>query len=187
MKSFFAVAVILVTTTAHLEAQELWGSSNSIGYQFIYAHTLGLTFLPNKEAVYSFVEKGVLVRLDGNKDYEVDDLVLFPFVLPEVKQFVERFGWKYRAACGEKLVVTSATRPIDHQPKNSHPDSVHPTGMAVDFRFPKKSQCRRFLEKEALALEEQDELDVTREKKPKHYHVAVFSFIQDEEGLVATH
>jgi hypothetical protein len=71
-------------------------------------------------------------------------------------------------------VVTSLTRPISEQPRNSHRLSVHPTGMAVDLRVPADSGARRWLENTLLSLENNGVLDVTKEKSPPHYHVAVF-------------
>jgi hypothetical protein len=46
--------------------------------------------------------------------------------------------------------------------------------MAVDFRISRAEKCRDWLESELLTLERQDVLDITRERNPPHYHVAVF-------------
>jgi hypothetical protein len=46
--------------------------------------------------------------------------------------------------------------------------------MAVDLRIPASADARRWLETELLDLEQADVLDVTRERRPPHYHVAVF-------------
>jgi hypothetical protein len=46
--------------------------------------------------------------------------------------------------------------------------------MAVDFRIPKSPAARRWLEKVLLELEDKVVLDVTKERTPAHYHVAVF-------------
>ena len=62
--------------------------------------------------------------------------VVFPFVLPNTQRFVDSLAAQYHAGCGERLVVTSGARPVDKQPRNASPMSVHPTGMAVDFRKP---------------------------------------------------
>jgi hypothetical protein len=61
----------------------------------------------------------------------------------ETDLFVKRLAGQYRAACGERLVVTSLTRPASLQPRNASDRSVHPTGMAVDLRVPPTSSCRR--------------------------------------------
>jgi hypothetical protein len=44
----------------------------------------------------------------------------------------------------------------------------------VDFRVPSTAGQRAWLEKALLGLENARVLDVTREKHPPHYHVAVF-------------
>jgi len=46
--------------------------------------------------------------------------------------------------------------------------------MAVDLRVPKNKASRQWLERTLLSLEEEGVLDVTREYRPPHYHVAVF-------------
>ena len=77
-------------------------------------------------------------------------------------------------ANGSRLVVTSLTRPTANQPRNAHELSVHPAGMAVDFRVPQDGKARAWLESVLLQLENRGLLDVTRERYPPHYHVAVF-------------
>jgi LysM repeat protein len=100
--------------------------------------------------------------------------VSFPYARPEVKTFVERLASQYRSACGERLVVTSLTRPLNRQPSNSSPLSVHPTGMAVDLRTSNRPACRAFLEKTLLTLESRGVAEATREHRPPHYHVSLF-------------
>ena len=90
-----------------------------------------------------------------------------------MKLFIERLSQQYRHACGERLVVTSLTRPLTHQPRNASDRSVHPTGMALDLRR-RQGTCRRWLEGTLLYLEDQDVLEATSERSPPHYHVAVF-------------
>jgi hypothetical protein len=80
----------------------------------------------------------------------------------------------YRSATAKALVVTSLTRPEALQPRNAHQLSVHPAGMAVDFRIPDDTSSRRWLETTLLRMEKDGLLDVTRERHPPHYHVAVF-------------
>ena len=46
--------------------------------------------------------------------------------------------------------------------------------MAVDFRIPAKAASRRWLERTLVSLERSRVLDVTKERRPAHYHVAVF-------------
>jgi hypothetical protein len=92
-----------------------------------------------------------------------------------MKIFLERLGEQYVEGCGERLVVTSLVRPTSEQPRNSHPLSVHPAGMAADLRVSSNGACREWLESTLLALESRSLLDVTREHHPPHYHVALFT------------
>lgn len=172
MKAKICLAAALLSIGLGAEAQSLKGSPESIGYQFLYAQAYTLPFLPDAEAVRFFIEGGFLVELEENGDYELFE-VSHPYVLPTTRLFVEWFASGYRRTCGEKLFVTSATRPVAEQPPNAHPLSVHPTGMAVDFRRP-NGLCRHWLEQTLLAFEEMGALDVTLEMNPWHYHVAVF-------------
>ena len=106
-------------------------------------------------------------------DFRLKD-VSFPVTRPEVKLFIERLSRQYRSACGEQLIVTSLTRPVANQPRNASPLSVHPTGMALDLRRPRNRACRRWIEDTLLHLESRGVLDATRERRPPHYHVALF-------------
>jgi hypothetical protein len=120
-----------------------------------------------------FVDAGLLVPLEDGDHYRLHD-VSFSVARPEVKLFIERLSTQYLSACGERLVVTSLTRPTSLQPVNASARSVHPTGMAMDLRVPRRSSCRRWLESTFLSLERRRLLDATLERSPLHYHVAVF-------------
>ena len=133
------------------------------------------TFTNYPADVIRFVDLGLLVPLPGNKDYELDNDVMFGYARKEVRTFIERLSQQYRSACGEKLVVTSLTRPKTRQPSNASPISVHPTGMAVDLRRSNVMACRAWLEDTLLYLEGQNVLEATRERFPPHYHVAVYT------------
>jgi LysM repeat protein len=113
------------------------------------------------------------VRLPGNSAYRLAG-VSYPYARPPIKTFVERLASQYQDACGEKLVVTSLTRPTSKQPWNASELSVHPTGMAVDLRVSERKSCRTWLENTLLYLEGEGTLDATRERHPSHYHIAVF-------------
>lgn len=179
-----ALAVTALLTLGNpAEAQTLKGSRTSMERQYQEAVNLGYTFIKTSKAVTDFVESGYLVRVSNSRSMELAS-VSYPYVRPAVKTFVERLSAQYMAACGEKLTVTSLTRPIDRQPANAATDSVHPTGMAVDLRIPSKGSCRSWLEKTLLSLEAADVLDVTRERNPPHYHVAVFP--QSYESYLAS-
>ncbi|NIP81786.1 MAG: LysM peptidoglycan-binding domain-containing protein, partial [Gemmatimonadetes bacterium] len=119
------------------------------------------------------VARGYLVPVPGNDNYLLAR-VSFPYARPEVKMFLERLSAQYRAACKEPLVVTSLTRPRNRQPNNASSRSVHPTGMAVDIRRSNQRSCRRWIEDTLLSLEQAGVVEATRERRPPHYHVAVF-------------
>jgi LysM repeat protein len=154
-------------------AQSLIGSKASMVRQNQAARQHDYSYLRTTSQVNEFVRRGLLVKLRGNSDYRVAD-VSFPYARAEVKTFVERLADQYRNACGERLVVTSLTRPTSRQPRNASPLSVHPTGMAVDLRRSGRPACRAFLEKTLLTLEGRDVLEATKENHPPHYHVSLF-------------
>ncbi len=133
----------------------------------------GYSFLKTSHAVTSLVSSGDLVKVNASQHLVLHG-VSFAYARPPVKTLLERLSAQYHGACGEKMTVTSMTRPIERQPANAARDSVHPTGMAFDLRIPAKSSCRTWLEKTLLSLEKNGVLDVTREHRPPHYHVAVF-------------
>ena len=166
-----AAACLLAGPAA--EAASLQGSRSSVGRQNYQARKHDFTFIRTASQVRRFVANGWLVPMRGNADYELH-AVSFPYARPEVKLFVERLAAQYRASCGEKLVVTSLTRPTTRQPHNASPLSVHPAGMAVDLRRSWSLRCRRWLESTLLYLEGRGVVEAARERRPPHYHVAVF-------------
>lgn len=155
-------------------AQSLRGSKESLLRQNRGAQAHRYSYLKTSGSVKRFAQQGRLVRLKGSSHYKLDDEVSFPYARPEVKQFVERLSSQYYQACGERLVVTSLTRPITRQPRNASHLSVHPTGMAVDLRWSWHKSCRNWLEKTLLSMEQKDVVEATREYWPPHYHVTVF-------------
>jgi hypothetical protein len=152
----------------------LRGSPQAMQQQHAVAVQHGLSFFRTRAEIEAAVARGELVLLPGNEDYEVADFVDPPYALPEARLWVERTASLYRAACGERLVVTSAVRAMDEQPPNAHALSVHPAGMAIDLRISQTEECRRFLEQKMLELEEQHLINGIRERRPPHYHVAIF-------------
>jgi|SRR6185295_2590549 len=170
--SFLILALAAVPI---LSAQSLKGSRASLLRQNEEAREHDFTYLRTSSGVREFAERGLLVRLPGNADYALaSGSVSFPYARPEVKVFVERLGEQYHDACGERLVVTSLTRPITRQPANASHLSVHPTGMAADLRRSSRASCRQWLEETLLYLEGREVLEATREQHPPHYHVTVF-------------
>ena len=160
-------------TALPVSAQTLRGSRTSVDRQNREARQHDFTFLRRSTQLERFVDAGLLVPLEGGEHYRLHD-VSFNVARPEVKLFIERLSSQYLAACGERLVITSLTRPTSLQPANASVRSVHPTGMAVDLRVPARASCRRWLESTFLALERQRLLDATLERSPLHFHVAVF-------------
>ena len=171
---FSAALAALMPMSAAADDAELRGSPTSMVRQHSIAEANDFTFLRTASQIESFVERGYLVPIESNADFEVLRSVSHPYARPALRTFIERLGAQHRAACGERLVVTSLTRPTTGQPRNSHPLSVHPTGMAVDLRVLPNATCRSWLENTLLEMEATGLLDVTRERRPPHYHVAVF-------------
>lgn len=151
----------------------LRGSTRSMQGQHAIAIERDLQFIADAAGVQALVDGGGLERVESNAVYTLSN-VSFPYAVPEVKVFIDRLASQYREANGAPLVVTSLTRPTSQQPRNAHQLSVHPAGMAVDFRVPQDAKARKWLEDVLLQLENAGVLDVTREKSPPHYHVAVF-------------
>ena len=173
--SMAVLVAVAVCWPGDLAAQSLSGGRRVMQEQFAKAEEYDYTPLKDAAHVYRFVELGLLVPLPGNANYAIDDEVSFPYARPQVKLFVERLSRQYRSACGEQLVVTSLTRPLNRQPPNSSRYSVHPRGMAVDLRRSNSRACRGWLEDVLLHLEGSGTLDVTRERRPPHYHIALFT------------
>jgi len=178
------IAIICLTSISQTQAQSLAGSRASMEHQHQQAVQHGYSFLKTSHAVTSLVNSGELVKVYANQHLVLHD-VSFAYARPPVKTLLERLGAQYYGACGEKLTITSMTRPIERQPANAAKDSVHPTGMAFDLRIPAKPGCRNWLEKTLLSLEKNGVLDATRERRPPHYHVAVFpqAYVQYLAGM----
>ena len=173
MLTSFIVVAALVFTGAVADAQSLGGSRTSLNLQEKQARAHDFTFMESAARVKRFAAAGLLVQVSGNSNYDLSD-VSYPYTRPAAKLFIERLSAQFRAACGEKLTVTSLTRPSNEQPPNSSEQSVHPTGMGVDLRVPKSSRCREWLERVLLSLEDANVLEATKERNPPHYHVAIF-------------
>jgi hypothetical protein len=161
-------------TVAEASSASLRGSRAQMVQQNQVAKEHGLTFYRTPADIRAGVERGELVELTGNADYDVAAFVSHPFLQPAAKLWVERVAAQYRAACGQKLVVTSAVRPENGQPGNAHALSVHPAGMAVDLRVSDRASCREWLENTLLTMERRGVINGIRENHPPHYHVAIF-------------
>ncbi len=172
--AFGALAALLpFLGVVPLMGQSLTGSPASLDIQNEQAQLHDFTYLGTSEQVHRFVEAGYLVPVEPNEDFDLH-AVSFPYARPEAELFIRRLASQYRAACGEKLVVTSLTRPQNRQPRNASARSVHPTGMAIDLRYSSSRTCRSWLEGVLLSLERGQVLEATRERYPPHYHIALF-------------
>ena len=167
--------LLAISLSDPLAAQSLRGGLASMREQHQRAIDYDYSFARDSDHVQWLVDLGLLVPLRGNDSYVIDDEVSFPYARAEVRTFVERLSRQYRSACGEVLVVTSATRSLNRQPRNSSPLSVHPTGMAVDLRRSNHRPCRAWLEDVLLHLEERGTVEATYERWPPHYHIAVYT------------
>lgn len=179
------VVLALGVVVAPAAAQSLRGSTPSLDLQNRVARQHDYTYIQTSQQVRRFVDAGYLVRVRGTANFAVKAGVPFPYARPEVALFLNRLGQQYRNACGEQLVVTSLTRPTTRQPRNASPRSVHPTGMALDLRRSGRNSCRSWLEGVLMHLEGRGVLEATYERRPPHYHVALFPTQYDNyvEGL----
>jgi hypothetical protein len=162
----------LCAAPAVISAQTLRGSPASVDLMYTSAHEKDLAFLHSRGDIYEAAVDGDLALLTVNDDVSLER-VTFPFVLPSTRDFVDSLGAQYRAACGERITVTSGARPIAEQPRNASPKSVHPTGMAVDFRKPRSGPCLTWLRTSLVELEKRGVVEATEERHPAHFHVAV--------------
>lgn len=183
--SVLAFLLVAVAPSGAL-AQSLRGSAASLDRQNRVARQHDYTYIDTGARVRYFAEQGWLVRVKPTADFTLH-AVSFPYARPEVDLFVRRLASQYRMACGEPLVVTSLTRPTTRQPRNASDRSVHPTGMAVDLRYSRDRRCRAWLQDTLLELEKAGLLDVTLERHPVHYHIALYPrpYAAYVDGLVA--
>jgi hypothetical protein len=167
------IGLLLPEAGTALAGTSLRGSVSSVRKQYRVAREHNFTFLRNGRQIRKFVNLGLLVPVPGNANYELYG-VSYHYARPAVRTFIERLSREYRGACGEKLVITSLTRPASRQPRNASRLSVHPTGMAIDIRLGRSRKARRWMESTLLALEARGVIEATREHRPPHLHVAVF-------------
>ena len=152
---------------------ELHGSKESVEKMYSFAELHGLTFYLTPTNLDSAIANGRLVPLTGGATYELTRGVGFSYATREVRAFVLAFAPPFLAACGMPLTVTSAARPVSRQPRNANPHSVHPTGIAVDFRRPYAGPCLNWVRGALAELETRGIIEATEERHPVHIHVAV--------------
>lgn len=153
--------------------QSLRGSTASVDRMNRQARSEKLSFYETPRGIRKAVAAGRLVKLVPDANFDLEK-VSYPYVRPATRTFVERLSDQYRAACGKRLVVTSAVRPATRQPANSVARSVHPTGMAVDLHKSVDPACRAWLRTTLRELESDGVLEATEEFSPPHFHVAVY-------------
>ncbi len=185
MKNLIKIQLIVILSLCGtlVQAQTLKGSRTSIDKQYRTAISYGFTFVQSSSGLNSAIGANQLIRVSPDRYMDLHD-VSYPYAVPGTRLFLSRLSSQYYSMCKEKLTVTSLLRPRDRQPANSVAHSVHPTGMAVDLRIPKSQKCRSWLENTLLSLERENVVDVTRERYPPHYHVAVYA--EHYETRVAT-
>jgi hypothetical protein len=179
MNSWTRFAILLVSGSSvairaeDVGAQSLRGSRASVNRMHQQAVRHDLHFYQTPAGLRRAVARERLVPLRSGSRYGLQR-VTYPYVRPATRTFVERLGSQYRAACGERLVVTGAARPATRQPANASQRSVHPAGIAVDLRKPTQSSCLRWLRRTLLELEGKAVIEATEEFGPPHFHVVVF-------------
>lgn len=175
LTKFRALALaVLISTVVHAaaNAQTLRGSPASVDLMYTTAHARDLQFLRTPQDIYEAAKTGALKMISITSDLDLER-VAYPFVLPNTLRFADSLAVQYHAGCGERIVLTSGARPVDKQPRNASPKSVHPTGMAVDFRKPRNPACLAWMRKSLVALEDAGVIEATEERHPAHFHVAV--------------
>lgn len=175
MQRSLLLGLLALSAVLHspLQGQSLRGSRASVDRMYRQALSHDLHFYETSAGVRRAAARGDFVKMSGNGDYRLGS-VSHPYVLPTTRTFVQRLASQYRSACGEKLVVTSGIRPKSLRLANSTERSVHPTGMALDLRKPTKAKCLTWLRKTLLALDAGGVIEATEERRPPHFHIAVF-------------
>src|SRR3712207_2712482 len=161
-----------------LSAQSLRGSQESVDHLYLVARASGLQFHATVRSARRAVAAGEFVALSGNNDYTPKSSMSLPYATTEVRAYVEHLAAEYHAACGERLVITSALRPMSKRPRNGSVKSVHPTGIAVDVRKPKRRLCRDWLRQLLLQHEREGAIEATEEFRPPHFHIVVLQALE---------
>jgi len=171
----FALSSVLA---AGLPAQSLRGSQESVDHLYLVARASGLQFHATVRSARRAVAAGEFVALSGNNDYVPKSSMSLPYATAEVRSYVEHLAAEYHSACGERLVITSALRPMSRRPRNGSVKSVHPTGIAVDVRKPKRRLCRDWLRQLLLQHEREGTIEATEEFRPPHFHIVVLQALE---------
>src|SRR6476659_83349 len=103
--AFLLPASLAVPAAAH--AQSLRGSKDKVDRAYQFAKRRGIEFTTSRAEIREGVEEGDYVRLGGSPNVRLKGVAV-PFVRPATRAFVVALGARYRKACGQPLVVTSA-------------------------------------------------------------------------------
>lgn len=167
---------LALVTPSVAPAQSLRGSKATVEKMYWFAQSNRLQFHRTGESVRTAVNAGRLYELpEIGRGYELAGGVGWPYVTRETRQFLESFAPQVERACGAPLIVTSATRPSSRQPRNANARSVHPAGVALDFRRPYPGPCLEWMRKALLELERRGYIEAIEERFPVHFHVAVLT------------
>jgi hypothetical protein len=181
VRAFVLSAALSAVAAGGLGAQSLRGSQEGVDHLYLVylvARASGLQFHATLRSARRAVAAGEFVPLTGNGDYVPKTSMSLPYATAEVRAYVEHLGAEYHAACGERLVVTSALRPMSRRPRNGSVKSVHPTGIAVDVRKPKRRMCRDWLRQLLLQHEREGAIEATEEFRPPHFHIVVLQALE---------
>ncbi|MES2177215.1 MAG: DUF5715 family protein [Gemmatimonadota bacterium] len=151
----------------------LHGSKASVEKMYGFARLHRMPFYLTQTNVDTAIARGRLVPLSGDAAYEMTRGVGFSYATRETKAFVSAFARQFAMACDSPLTVTSAARPLNRQPRNANPHSVHPAGIAVDIRRPPSGPCLTWVRGALATLEAQGIVEATEERRPVHLHIAV--------------
>jgi hypothetical protein len=174
-------------TTSDRDRGSLKGSPTSMDEQNRVASAHDLSRIPDNESLHRMIKSGYLVKVPREtQNYYLDDdlparrrhdpddpLIGRHYARPYTKLFLDRLSRQYRAACGERLKVTSLTRTKEDQAQltNGSKRSVHPTGAAIDLGIGK---CAEWLGSVLSGLDKKGYIEATREKRPPHFHIMVY-------------
>ena len=178
VKALILSVVLSPALAGGLAGQSLRGSQESVDHLYLVARASGLQFYATVRSAQRAVAAGEFVALSGNNDYAPKNAMSLPYATAEVRAYVEHLAAEYHAACGEQLVVTSALRPMSRRPRNGSVKSVHPTGIAVDVRKPKRRLCRDWLRQLLLQHEREGTIEATEEFHPPHFHIVVLEALE---------
>lgn len=158
---------------SHAVPGELRGTRESVEKMYRFASGNRMPFYLTATNLEHAVAANRLVPLTGDATYELARGVGFSYATREARDFVLAFAPQYLKACGTPLTVTSAARPSSRQPRNASKHSVHPTGIAVDFRRPYRGPCLTWMRSALATLENDGIIEATEERRPAHMHLAV--------------